>query len=205
MTIAMSCVTSAPHHEDIIPHISPLFASIPELQSVESPDTAETSSPVHSGQVANSDTLPADSSNVAGTSCSVGCSDTANSDTPGNPATPNCTSGVCCKDPSRLPVTSGYVLNMAPVKLHSAVPMLSALGSSFYDISSQLSLNLSPTSQVSSLSAVPTPYAPSPFISDPYDPLPFPEEVDYHSIQKVHTTPSQPCQGCSLQKVVGPR
>ena len=138
----MSCVTSAPCHKDIIPHISPLFASIPKLQSVESSDSADTSSQVNSSQTADLDALPADSSNVAGTSCSVGCSDTANLDTLGDPATPNYVSGVSCKNPPRLPVISGYVLNMAPVKLHSAVLTPSALGSSFYDISSQLSLNL---------------------------------------------------------------
>jgi len=35
MSVAMSCVTTALQHEDIIPNISPLFASIPELCTPE--------------------------------------------------------------------------------------------------------------------------------------------------------------------------
>ena len=46
--------------------------------------------------------------------------------------------------------TLGYILNMALIELHSVIPMLSALGSPFYDISSQLSLNLRLMSQTSS-------------------------------------------------------
>ena len=38
MTVAMSCVTSALCHEDIVPHISPLFASIPKLQCTDTSD-----------------------------------------------------------------------------------------------------------------------------------------------------------------------
>ena len=38
LTVAMSCVIAAPRHEEIIPHISPLFVSIPELQCT---DTSE--------------------------------------------------------------------------------------------------------------------------------------------------------------------
>ena len=41
MTVAMSCVTSALHHEDIILHISPLFASIPEIQCTNTSDPEE--------------------------------------------------------------------------------------------------------------------------------------------------------------------
>ena len=72
--------------------------------------------------------------------------------------------------------TSGYVLNMAPTELHSAVPTPAALGSPFYDISSQLSLNL-PTQDLG-FTPVQTPYEPFSFPSSPYDPLPFPEEMD---------------------------
>ena len=74
--------------------------------------------------------------------------------------------------------TSGYVLNMAPTELNSAVLTPSALGSSFYDISSQLSLNLSVASQKSIFVPVQIPYEPSSLISGLYSSLNLPEEVD---------------------------
>ena len=72
--------------------------------------------------------------------------------------------------------TSGYVLNVAPTKLHSAVPTPAALGSPFYDISSQLSLNL-PTQDLG-FAPVQKPYEPFSFPTNPYNPLPFLEEMD---------------------------
>ena len=72
--------------------------------------------------------------------------------------------------------TSGYVLNVALTELHSAVPMPAALGSPFYDISSQLSLNL--LTQDLGFAPVQKPYKPFSFPANPYNPLPFPEEMD---------------------------
>ena len=57
---------------------------------------------------------------------------------------------------------------MAPTELHSVVPMLAALGSPFYNISSQLSLNL-PTQNLG-FTPVQSPYEPFSF---PFSPLPF--------------------------------
>ena len=42
MMVAMSCVTSALHHEDIMLHISPLFASIPKLQGTDTSKLEDT-------------------------------------------------------------------------------------------------------------------------------------------------------------------
>ena len=67
----------------------------------------------------------------------------------------------------------GYVLNMALTELHSAVPMPAALGSPFYDISSQLSLNL-PTQNLG-ITPVQSPYEPFSF---PFSLLPFLEAMD---------------------------
>src|SRR6266481_2129910 len=112
MTVAMSCVTTAPRHEDITPHISPLFASIPELQSKGILNPTDLSCPVVSGNTANSGTvIPTDSSNVAGISCSVNSSNAANKNISGNPATLNYTLGGFCKDPPGFPMISGHVLN----------------------------------------------------------------------------------------------
>ena len=72
--------------------------------------------------------------------------------------------------------TSCYVLNMAPTECHSVVPTPAALGSPFYDISSQLSLNLS--TQDLGFTPVQSPYEPFSFPSSPYNLLPFPEEMD---------------------------
>src|SRR6266481_4620802 len=116
MMVAMSCVTTAPRHEDITPHIYPLFASIPELQSEGTLNPTDLFCPVVSGDTANTGTviptdtsnvasiscsvdssnvadknifISADSSNVAGISCSVDSSNAADKNTSGNPATPN--------------------------------------------------------------------------------------------------------------------
>ena len=72
--------------------------------------------------------------------------------------------------------TSGYILNMAPTELHSAVLTPAALSSPFYDISSQLSLNL-PTQDLG-FTPIQSPYEPFSFPSSPYNLLPFPEEMD---------------------------
>src|SRR6266481_3197197 len=57
MTVAMSCVTTAPRHEDITPHISPLFASIPELQSEGILNPTDLSCPVVSSNTADPGTV----------------------------------------------------------------------------------------------------------------------------------------------------
>ena len=72
--------------------------------------------------------------------------------------------------------TSGYILNMAPIELHSAVLTPAALGSPFYDISSQLSLNL-PTQDLG-FTPVQSLYKPFSFPSSLYNPLLFLEEMD---------------------------
>src|SRR6266481_8964751 len=78
MMVAMSCVTSAPHHKDITPHISPPFASIPELQAEGTLNSTDLSCPVVSGNTADLGTIiPTDSSNVASISCSVNSSNAA--------------------------------------------------------------------------------------------------------------------------------
>src|SRR6266481_1341529 len=196
MTVAMSCVTTAPHHKDITPHISPLFASIPELQSEGTLNPTDLSCPVIPSNMVNSGTvISADSSNVAGTLCSVDSSNVADKNIfisadssnvastpcsvdsgkvadkniPGNPATPNNVLGGFCKDPPGSPMISGYILNRTPGEFHSAVPTPSALGSSPPDISLPIS-DSSPV-QISQDSAYTFPM-------DPYDPLPFPEEMD---------------------------
>src|SRR6266481_538521 len=152
MTVAMSCVTTAPCHEDITPHISPLFASIPELQSEGTLNPTDLSRPVIPGNTVNSGiVISTDSSNVAGTPCSVDSSNAADKNVPGNPATPNNVLGGFCKDPPRSPMISGYVLNRTPGEFHSAVPTPSALGSPPPDISSPISD--SPPVQISQDSA----------------------------------------------------
>src|SRR6266481_1400038 len=170
MTVAMSCVTTAPHHEEIILHISPLFVSIPELQSEGILNPTDLSCPVISSNTADPGTvIPTDSSNVAGISCPVNSGNAADKDISGNPATPNYALGGFCKDPTRFPMISGYVLNRTPGEFHSAVLTPSVLGSSPPDISSPIS-DSSPvqTSQDSAYT----------FLMDPYDLLPFPEEMD---------------------------
>ena len=74
--------------------------------------------------------------------------------------------------------TLDYVLNMALTKLHSVVPTPAALSSPFYDIYSQLSLNLGLLTQALGFTPVQSPYEPFSFPSSPYNPLPFPEEMD---------------------------
>src|SRR6266481_3986623 len=170
MTVAMSCVTTAPRHKDIIPHISPLFAFIPELQSEGILNPTDLSCPVISGNAADPGTvIPTDSSNVAGISCSVDSGNAADKDISGNPATPNYALGGFCKDPPGSPMISGYVLNRTLGEFHSVVPTPSALGSPPPDISSPISDF--PPVQISQDSAYTFPM-------DPYDPLPFPEEMD---------------------------
>ena len=90
-----------------------------------------------------------------------------------HPVDPNFTAET---DSPRDLTTSGYVLNMAPTELHSVVPTPAALGSPFYDISSQLSLNL-PTQDLG-FAPVQKPYEPFSFPTNPYNPLPFLEELD---------------------------
>ena len=149
MTVAMSCVTSALCHEDIVPHISPLFTSIPELQCTDTSDpegktlSAEPNFPADNGIHLVAPKVPDDPNPPPITPKFTDQSD---------PVAPKFTDdlGSCPVDPNfiaemdslRDPATSGYILNVAPTELHSAVLMPAALGSPFYDISSQLSLNL---------------------------------------------------------------
>src|SRR6266481_1240918 len=184
MMVAMSCVTTAPRHKDITLHISPPFASIPELQSEGTLNPTDLSRPVipsntvNLGTVISADSsnvadknifISADSSNVASTPCSVDSGKAANKNIPGNPATLNNVLGGFCKDPPRSPMISGYVLNRTPGEFHSVVPTPSALGSLPPNMSSPISD--SPPVQISQYSAYTFPM-------DPYDPLPFPEEMD---------------------------
>ena len=198
MTVAMSCVTAAPHHEDIILHISPLFVSIPELQCTDTSESrnmtlpAEPNFPAANGTQLVAPTFPDDSNPLPvapkfpdnSNPLPVAPKFPDNSDLlpvipkfPDNldthPMDPNFTVET---DSLRDLATLGYVLNMAPTKLHSAVPTLAALGSPFYDISSKLSLNL-PTQDLG-FTPVQSPYEPFSFPSSPYNPLPFLEEMD---------------------------
>src|SRR6266481_8446373 len=90
MTVAMSCTTSALHHEDIISNLSPMFASIPELctpgtsspsnLSADSSNVASISHPVDSSNVADTP-HPVDSSNVADSQCLIDSSHVADLNT----------------------------------------------------------------------------------------------------------------------------
>ena len=94
--------------------------------------------------------------------------------------------------------TSGYVLNVAPTELHSAVLTPAALGSPFYDISSQLSLNL-PTQDLG-VAPVQKPYEPFSFPANPYNPLPFPEELDTFQFNGRGATPISLVGATAFQK-----
>src|SRR6266481_1472970 len=196
ITVAMSCVTTAPCHEDITPHISPFFASIPELQSKGTLNPTDLSCPVIPGNTVNLGTVisadssnvagipcsvdssnvadknifvSTNSSNVAGTSCSVDSGKAANKNIPGNPATLNNALGGFCKDPPGPPMISGYVLNRTLDEFHSAVPTPSALGSPPPNMSSPILDSFCVQSSQDPAYTFPL---------DPYDPLPFPEEMD---------------------------
>src|SRR6266481_909824 len=78
MTVAMSCTTSALHHEDIISNLSPMFALIPELCT---PGTSSPSNPLTDSSHMASISRPVDSSNVADTPCLIDSSHMANRNT----------------------------------------------------------------------------------------------------------------------------
>ena len=96
--------------------------------------------------------------------------------------------------------TSGYVLNMAPTELHSAVPTPAALNLPFYDISSQLSLNL-PTQNLG-FTPIQSPYKPLSVPSSPYNPLPFPEEMDTIPFKRREATPISLVGAMAFQKLI---
>ena len=187
MMVAMSCVTSAPCHEDIIPHISPLFASIPELQCTDTSKSEDATLSAKPNFPAVNGTHPVtpkftDDSNPLPVTPKF--TDDSNptpvtpkfmDDLDTHPVDPNFTAEM---DSLKNPATLGYILNMAPTELHSVVPTPAALGSPFYDISSQLSLNLRLPTQALGFTPVQSPYEPFSFPSSPYNPLPFPEEMD---------------------------
>ena len=194
MTVAMSCVTAAPRHEDNILHISPLLASIPELQCTDTSESRNMTLPTEPNfPAANGTQLVApkflDDSNPP--TVAPKFPDNSNpllvtpkfpddsdllpvapkflDDLDTHPVDPNFTVEM---DSLRDLATSGYILNMAPTELHSAVLTPAALGSPFYD----LSLNL--LTQDLGFTPVQSPYEPFSFPSSPYNLLPFPEEMD---------------------------
>ena len=187
MTVAMSCVTSALCHEDIVLHISPLFASIPELQCTDTSDpeettlSAEPNFPAANGIHLVTSKFTDDSNPLPVTPKFMDKSDPT-------PVAPKFMDnlGTSSVDPNFMAETDflrdlatlGYILNMALTEHHSAVPMPAALGSSFYDISPQLSLNLGLPTQALGFTPVQSPYEPFSFPSSPYNLLPFPEEMD---------------------------
>ena len=183
-----------------MPHIPPFFASIPKLHCTDTSKPEDTIPSAEPNFPANNGThlvapkftddpnpflvAPKFTDDPNPTSVTLKFMDgpnptpvapkfTDNLDT--YPVDPNFTDKV---DSFRDLTTSGYVLNMAPTELNSAVLTLSVLGSSFYDISSQLSLNLGIASQKSIFIPVQIPYEPFSLISDPYSSLTLPEEVD---------------------------
>src|SRR6266481_1752797 len=147
MTVAMSCTTSALCHKDIISNLSPMFALIPELctpGTSPSPDSLADSS--HVAGISR----PVGPSNVADTPCLIDSSTMADRDTHrpvdsshvadanalGNPAPSSFISGESCRPPP---------------KLHSVVPMPSALGSPSVFHTDLLAGNPAPLSYTSKL------------------------------------------------------
>ena len=102
-------------------------------------------------------------------------------------------------DSLRDPATLGYILNMAPTELHSAVPMPAALGSPFYDISAQLSLNL-PTQDLG-FTPVQSPYEPFSFPSSLYNLLPFQGEMDTIPFKRRRSPPISLVRAMAFQKL----
>ena len=98
------------------------------------------------------------------------------------------------------PATSYYVLNVALTELHSVVPTPAALGSPFYDISSQLSLNL-PTQDLG-FTPVQNPYKPFYFPSSPYNPLPFPKEMNTILFKRRESPPISLVGATAFQKLI---
>ena len=96
--------------------------------------------------------------------------------------------------------TSGYVLNMALTELHSVVLTPAALGSPFYDISSQLSLNL--LTQDLGFTPIQSPYKPCSFPSSPYNLLPFPEEMDTIPFKRCRSPPISLVGATAFQKLI---
>ena len=103
-------------------------------------------------------------------------------------------------DSLRDPATSGYVLNMALTELHSAVPTLAALGSPFYDISSQLSFNL-PTQDLG-FTPVQSPYELFSLPPSPYNPLPFLEEMDTIPFKRQESPSISLVRATAFQKLI---
>ena len=95
---------------------------------------------------------------------------------------------------------SGYVLNITPTEFHSVVLMLAALGSPFYDISSQLSLNL-PTQDLG-FTPVQSPYEPFSFSSNLYNPVPFPEEMDTIPLERQESPPNSQVGATASKKLM---
>ena len=149
--VAMSCVTSALRHEDIVLHISPHFASIPELQCTDTSDPegktlstepnflADNGIHLVTPKVLDDPNPPPIAPKFMDELDPTPVAPKFTDDLDSCPVDPNFMAEM---DSLRDPATSGYVLNVAPTELHSVVSMLAALGSPFYDTSSQLSLNL---------------------------------------------------------------
>ena len=194
-----------------MPHISPLFVSISELQCADTSKSEDMTLSAEPNFPADNGTHPVtpkftDNSNpilVApkftdnSNPTPVAPKFTDNLDT--HPMDPNFMAEM---DSLRDPATLGYVLNMAPTELHSAVLMLAALGSSFYDISSQLSLNLGPLMQTLGFASVQSPYEPFSFLSNAYNPLPFLEEMDTIPFRRRESPPISLVRATAFKKLM---
>ena len=124
--------------EDIIPHISPLFASIPELQCTDTSvpeETTLTAEPnflavngIHlvTPKVMDDPNPPLITPKFMDESDPTPVTPKFMDDLDSSPMDPNFTAET---DSLRDPATLGYTLNVAPTKLHSAVLMPAALGS----------------------------------------------------------------------------
>ena len=95
---------------------------------------------------------------------------------------------------------SSYVLNMAPTEFHSVVPTLAALGSPFYNISSQLSLNL-PTQDLG-FNPVQSPYEPFSFSSNLYNTVPFPVGMDTNPLERQESLPDTQVGAMAFKKLM---
>ena len=126
----------APRHEDIIPHISPLFASIPELQCTNNSESGNTTPSAEPKFLAVNGTplvtpkFPDDSNFLPVTPKFPDDLDPLPvtpkfpDDLDTHPVDPNF---MVETDPPRDLATLGYILNMALTELHSAVPTPAAL------------------------------------------------------------------------------
>ena len=148
MTVAVSCVTVAPHHKDIIPHISSLSASVPELQCTDTSESrnrtlpAEPNFPAVNGTQLVTHKFPDDSNPLPVAPKFPDDLDLLPvapkfpddldlllvapkfpDDLDSHPVDPNFTVET---DSPRDLANSGYILNMAPTEFHSAVLMLAA-------------------------------------------------------------------------------